>query len=147
MQLMIWQSATARMTAASSEAIELEALLAKANPDEHADFLKFLLGETDQVDSGSTAASKTDKNPSRLRLYDDKKFLLEGYRYLTELNSSYSSIEETGNLMMLTAPPDLRRRLGQSDKRNDVIFGSTAVPEESWPANHHFRLTDDSDQV
>ena len=134
-------------TTASSEAIELEVLLAKANPDEHADFLKFLLGETDQVSSSSAAASKTDEKPSRLRLYSDRKFLLEGYRYLAELNSSYASIEENGKLMMLSAPVDLRRRLGQSDNRNDVIFGSTAVPEESWPANHQFRLTDDSDQV
>ena len=134
-------------TTASSEALELEAMLARANPDEHADYLKFLLGETTEVPVPTSAASDPESQPSRLRLYSDRRFFLEGYRYLAELNSNYAGIEENRKLMLLSAPVDLRRRLGQSESRNDVIFGSTAVPEEAWPENHQFRLTDDVGEV
>ena len=49
--------------------------------------------------------------------------------------------------MLLTAPKDLRRRLGSPDERGDVVFGATAIPIESWPDNQQFRLTDDPEQV
>ena len=76
-----------------------------------------------------------------------KRFLLEGYRYLADLNQDYVAIEENSDLMLLTAPKDLRRRLGSPDERGDVVFGATAIPIESWPDDHQFRLTDDPDQV
>lgn len=132
--------------APTGEANELESLLNQANPAHHADFLKFLLGDSDAAPSAATAA-KPDTVPTRLRLYSDKQFLLDGYRFLGEQTSDYVKIEESGQLLTLTAPPDLRRRLGAPDDRGDVIFGATAIPEESWPDHHQFRLTDDPDRV
>src|SRR5690606_28118170 len=81
------------------------------------------------------------------RLFGDKQFLLDGYRYLAEQNRDYLPIEEAGKMLLLTVPKDLRRRLGAPDERGDVVFGATAVPAESWPENHQFRLTDDPDRV
>jgi len=52
-----------------------------------------------------------------------------------------------GNLIKITAPEDLKRRLGAPDSRGDVIFGATAIPTESWPDNNEFWLTDDPAQV
>lgn len=134
-------------TAATSEAVELEALLTQANPAQHDDFLKFLLGETQEAPTLPVVEHPVSAVPSRLRLYDDKQFLLEGYRYLTEQNPEYVAIEHAGKLMMFTAPPDLRRRLGAPDERGDVIFGATAIPVEAWPEHYQFRLTDDPQQV
>jgi hypothetical protein len=82
-----------------------------------------------------------------LRLYDDKQFLLDGYRYLAEQDRDYLPIEQSGKLLLLSAPKDMRRRLGASDERGDVIFGATAIPSEAWPEDNQFRLTDDPEQV
>ena len=130
----------------TTESGELESILSEANPAGQDDFLKFLLGETDEA----PAAASTDADGSlhsRLRLYDDKQFLLEGYRYLAELHSDYSPIEQNDELVMLNAPSDLRRRLGSPNEKADVVFGATAVPAESWPDDNQFRLTDDPDRV
>lgn len=134
-------------TAAATEATELEVVLAQANPSQHQDFLKFLLGETDETPLPGVAEESASYTVSRLRLYDDRQFLLQGYRYLAEQHQDYVNIETNGKLIMLTAPGDLRRRLGAPDERGDVVFGATAIPIESWPDNHQFRLTDDPDQV
>jgi len=131
---------------AAPETTDLESVLAEANAAQREDFLKFLLGESDEAPAGADMAE--DAAPeSRLRLYDDKQFLLEGYRYLAEHGNDYVPIEQNGDLLMLTAPKDLRRRLGAPDERGDVVFGSTAVPVEAWPEGHTFRLTDDPDRV
>ena len=45
------------------------------------------------------------------------------------------------------APPGLRRRLGASDQRGDIIFGATAIPTEAWPEHGQFRLTDQPQRV
>ena len=50
-------------------------------------------------------------------------------------------------LVILTAPKDLKRRLGTSNDAGEVIFGATAIPDEAWPANGQFRLADDPKQV
>lgn len=133
-------------TTAASEAKDLECILAKANPAHHQDYLKFLLGETESPQT-TTSPNEQITETSRLRLYDDKRFFLEGYRYLGEANKDYLATEETGKLILFTAPSDLHRRLGAPDERGDVIFGSTAIPTEAWPENNHFRLTDDPEQV
>ncbi len=67
-------------TVAASEATELETVLSQANPAGHEDFLKFLLGETDEAPAASQSETSSSDKPRRLRLYDDKRFLLEGYR-------------------------------------------------------------------
>ncbi|QDV25305.1 DEAD/DEAH box helicase [Aureliella helgolandensis] len=130
-----------------AESTELESVLSQANPAGQEDFLKFLLGETEDVPTADPAAGSSSEQHSRLRLYDDKKFLLDGYRYLAELHQDYAAIEENGKLMLLNAPKDLRRRLGAPNDRGDVVFGATAVPVESWPEDNQFRLTDDPDRV
>ena len=98
-------------TATANEATELETVLSQANPAGQEDFLKFLLGETDEAPVVEDEASLSDE-PKRLRLYEDKRFFLDGYRYLADLNDRYPPMDESGNLMLLTAPKDLRRRLG-----------------------------------
>ena len=130
-----------------TESTELESVLSQANPAGQADFLKFLLGETEEAPTGDPGAGSSEQQYSRLRLYDDKRFLLDGYRYLAELHQDYAAIEENGKLMLLNAPKDLRRRLGAPNDRGDVVFGATAVPVESWPEDNQFRLTDDPDRV
>ncbi|MDA0814408.1 MAG: DEAD/DEAH box helicase, partial [Verrucomicrobia bacterium] len=130
-----------------TESNELESVLSQANPAGQADFLKFLLGETEEAPTGDSGAGSSEQQYSRLRLYDDKRFLLDGYRYLAELHQDYAAIEENGKLMLLNAPKDLRRRLGAPNDRGDVVFGATAVPVESWPEDNQFRLTDDPDRV
>jgi hypothetical protein len=125
----------------------LETVLSQANPAQHQDFLKFLLGETPQAPAVADSSVSAIGMPTRLRLYSDKQFLLDGYRYLAEQYRDYVPMEDARHLMLLTAPADLRRRLGAPDERGDVVFGATAVPSESWPENHQFRLTDEPDRV
>ncbi|MCM2372098.1 DEAD/DEAH box helicase [Aporhodopirellula aestuarii] len=129
------------------ESTELESVLSQANPAGQEDFLKFLLGETEEASAADPTADSSGKKYSRLRLYDDKRFLLDGYRYLAELHQDYAAIEENGKLMLLNAPKDLRRRLGAPNERGDVVFGATAIPSEAWPEDNQFRLTEDPDRV
>ncbi|MBM4088245.1 MAG: DEAD/DEAH box helicase [Planctomycetes bacterium] len=130
----------------ADEASDLEAILDKANIKVDEDFLRVLLGDA-PAPEGPEAQPPADGQFQRLRLHSDRQFLLEGYRYLAELNRSYLPIEEAGKLLVLTAPKDLKRRLGAPDERGDVVFGATAIPTESWPENDQFRLTDDPEQV
>ena len=153
--------------AANSEAAALEAMLHAASPDDD-DLLSFLLGKPDLNSNPTTAELTTVTNSpgkhsslkpraelakpqatSRLRLFNDKAFLLEAYRFLAEQNGdpSYLPIEEHGKVIRLTAPPDLKRRLGAPDERGDVIFGSTAIPVEAWPEHGQFKLTTSPEQV
>lgn len=129
------------------EASELETVLSQANPAGQEDFLKFLLGESEQVPAQMPTPNSADETGSRLRLYDDRRFLLEGYRYLAELSQDYSTIEENNKLILLNAPKDLRRRLGAPSESSDVVFGATAIPSEAWPQDNQFRLSDDSDRI
>ena len=129
------------------EASELETVLSQANPAGQEDFLKFLLGESEQVPTQTPTPNSAEETGSRLRLYDDRRFLLEGYRYLAELSQDYSTIEENNKLILLNAPKDLRRRLGAPSESSDVVFGATAIPSEAWPQDNQFRLSDDSDRI
>jgi len=132
---------------ADSEMIALESIIGEASPDGDDDFLDFLLSDSDESPESGAISETTEKQYSRLRLYPDKKFLLDGYRYLAEVSKDYSPIEENKNLILLNAPADLRRRLGAPSERGGVVFGATAIPVESWPEDNQFRLTDDPDQV
>lgn len=113
-----------------------------AGEDEHQESLPGSL-HSQRARAGEPAALK----PSRLRFYSDRQFLLDGYRYLGEQNSDYIPIQEQGHLMILNAPKDLKRRLGASDDAGGVIFGATAIPDEAWPQNGQFRLTEDPEKV
>ncbi len=133
---------------ASTESAALESILGEAARQGHEDYLDFLLGETeDQIDEPSenqTAATDGD----RLRFFSDRDFMLEGYRFLSDnIQGSYQPIRPSGHVDLITAPPDLKRRLGAPDELGDVIFGATAIPEEAWPENDQFRLTADPKKV
>lgn len=131
------------------ETDELESLLHDASLNDDDDLRDFLLGDSDDT-TEPAAAPEADDTTSRFRLYNDGDFLQEGYRYLSEqqTNSGYLPIEKHGNGMVtLTAPSDLKRRLGAPDQRGGVIFGATAIPSESWPENDQFRLTTDPARV
>ena len=118
-------------TAAANEATELEVVLKQANPGHLADLAKFFLGKTDEAPLSVAAEDPEPYKVSRLRLYDDKQFLLEGYRYLAEQHQDYVKIEQNGKLMMLTAPQDLRRRLGAPT--SEATSSSVQPPFRSNP--------------
>lgn len=130
------------------EAAALEAMLALANQTGHEEYLKFLLGESgESAQPAQPATAAKSHEEQRVRLCSDKKFLLDGYRYLAGQTDGWQPIQETGNLIIITPPKELKRRLGDSDSKSEIIFGATAIPEESWPDNGEFRLTDDPAQV
>ena len=131
--------------AAGNEAAGLELELLEATKEGHDSFLQFLLGNDSAPTKASPVAAPAPS--SRLRLYSDRQFLLEGYRYLAEKSTGYQPIQTTEKLVILGAPDDLKRRLGAPDAPGDVIFGATAIPLEAWPDNDQFRLTDNVDQV
>jgi len=130
------------------EANDLESLLTDASLNDDDDLRSFLLKTGD-----SSEGATPDLPPEpigRLRLYDDLTFLKEGYRFLSEQNTQqpWIPIEDHDNgQLTITAPLDLKRRLGASSDKSDVIFGSTAIPEESWPEHDQFRLTTSTSQV
>jgi ERCC4-related helicase len=129
------------------ESTDLEAMLSQASLEGHDDFLRFLRGQDTGEAEAYEVSPHTTNPPGRLRLYADRQFLLEGYRYLAEQHPHYLPIQEVEKLIILTAPKDLKRRLGAPDERGDIIFGATAIPEEAWPAYDQFRLTDDPERV
>lgn len=146
----ILEKAAAVQSHNSSEAAAMEAMLQDANQAGHDDFLDFLTGDGDDnsaVDQPATKALKKEIISQRIRLFSDRDYLMEGYNFLSENNSAYHSIQKIGNLIKITAPDDLKRRLGAPDRRGDVIFGATAIPAESWPENNEFWLTEDPTQV
>lgn len=119
-----------------------------------ADFLEDMLKDASfsleqELDSETETQSGVQAPHKRYRLFSDKNFFLQGYKYLKEKYSEvgYHHIREEGKLMILSAPKDLRRRLGKQEDPNDPIFGATAIPIESWPENDQFKLTDDIDQA
>ena len=152
-----------RTTPQTAESAGLEADLMAANLAGHEDFLAFLLGNAPapalsptsppspptplpQAGEGSERLS-TDN--SRVRLYDDARFLEAGYRYLKDEmgDHRWRDLEKTGNLWLLTPPPELKRRLGAPDAEDGVIFGATALPEEAWPEQGEFHFTADPERV
>jgi ERCC4-related helicase len=104
---------------------------------------------------GETPDAKNDDDDGlmqgRARLMTDRDFLVEGYRYLANLENakqdgSYLPLQEEGPLLILNAPSDLCRRLG-AESHGGVIFGATAIPAEAWPEHGQFRLTAESQRV
>lgn len=97
------------------------------------------------------AASNQDNHDftnARIRLFNDRDFFIEGYNYLKKEGArGYRDLEVTDKTVTLTAPADLKRRLGAPDQKGDVIPGGTAIPAEAWPRNGLFRLTDSTDRM
>ncbi len=146
---------------ASPESAALEAMLREASQAGNDEYLDFLLGAADTPTPESTSTPSTSQHSprwgegfdlsqsmaGRLRLFSDREFLLKGYAFLREKNPDYPPIEDHGGFIALTAPEDLKRRLGAPGSKTDVVFGATAIPMEAWPKNGEFRLTDDTDRV
>ncbi|WP_316195979.1 SNF2-related protein [Bradyrhizobium sp. SZCCHNRI3052] len=89
------------------------------------------------------------EDTSRVRLYNNVRFLEEGFSLLSQMSGdgSYHPIEKTPQQFLLTPPSDLRRRLGAPEPGREVVFGATAIPEEAWPEDGRLRLTMDPDRV
>lgn len=135
-------------TAVDPESAALEAMLALANQAGHDEYLQYLLGGTEPAPlPAAVPEGAAPPSEQRIRLFSDRQFLLDGYRYLAGQADGWQPLQEQGPLLILSPPKELKRRLGASDAGSDVIFGATAIPEESWPENDQFRLTDDPAQV
>ena len=72
--------------ASATESTVLEALLSQASHEGHAELLRFLLGTSDDAAAEQSTMAPAHA-PGRLRLFSDRQFLLEGYRYLAEQDS------------------------------------------------------------
>jgi hypothetical protein len=77
----------------------------------------------------------------------DLDYFTRSYEYLAAQNERYAPLQKSGHLTLLTVPDDLRRYLGQSRSRGDVIFGASAIPAEAWPSDDLIRITDDAAKV
>ena len=129
------------------ESAGLETDLMAATRAGHEDFLAFLLGDTTAKTAPVPAEKPVDN--SRVRLYDDARFLEAGYRYLKDEmgDPRWRDLERSDHLWMFAPPPELRRRLGAPDAEDSVIFGATALPEEAWPDRGEFHFTTDPERV
>ena len=133
----------------TAESAELESTLLAATHEGHEDFLVFLTG----AQSGQTAEPDAAETPfvdnSRIRLMSNADFLEQGYRTLAQGvdDDGFPPLQKNGDMYVLNPPPDLRRRLGTPGEGSDVIFGATAIPEESWPDDGQLYLTADRDRV
>ncbi|MCC5632587.1 hypothetical protein LC613_33795 [Nostoc sphaeroides CHAB 2801] len=136
----------------STEANDLELIISAGNLKDDDDLVALLLGGEEAGGRGSDVSSeKVDSvvanNNSRIRFYKDFDFLVAAYRLLQESNQEYLPLEIEGRMLTLTAPPDLKRRLGAPSQKNEIIFGGTAIPQEAWQEGDQFRLTDDVERV
>ena len=98
----------------------------------------------EQEEVADTAA---DAERHRLRLFSDKDFLVKGYDFLREKEEKFVQLEHTAKQVLCTPPADLRRRLGDPGLKEELIYGASAIPEEAWPENNQFQLSDDVDMV
>lgn len=127
-----------------SEASAMEGMLRMGNQAGHDEYLSFLLGEDSQKTEEAlrNPATPPAQKETRIRLFSDRDFFLNGYEFLTGKRP-----EEHGSLFKVAAGKGLKRRMGAPGNHNNVIFGATAIPTEAWPENGEFWLTDDPDQV
>ena len=140
----------------NAEANALESIITAGNLKDDDDLLAMLLGGGEEPDVSSQEPKASGQNPqsliqnspsSRIRFYRDLAFLKEAYGLLRETKRDYPDLEESGKMVTLTAPADLKRRLGSPSQKESVIFGATAIPEEAWPEHDQFRLTEDVERV
>lgn len=118
----------------------LEELLAEAR--------KFQAAAVDSFLKEQPVPAKPEYVPaSRFRLLSDRDFLKRGYEHLRSTTPEFLPLEEDGPIVTLTAPADLRRRLGSPNESRDVIFGATAIPAEAWPEDDRFVLSDKVDRI
>jgi hypothetical protein len=128
------------------ESSDVEDMLRQASEQAMAE-LSDLFDDDDKISIREPAEKIGDT--SRVRLYDNVRFLEEGFSLLSQMSgdASYHPIEKTPRQFLLTPPSDLRRRLGAPEAGRDIVFGATAIPEEAWPEDGRLRLTTDPDRV
>jgi ERCC4-related helicase len=133
----------------TAESAGLEETLLAANQAGHDDWLAFLTGESDTLTAPTGEEAEKVADNSRIRLMPHAEFLERGYRTLQQAldDPAYLPLQKTPAQFILNPPPDLRRRLGSPRAAGDVIFGATAIPEESWPDDGHLYLTEVPDRV
>ncbi|NMF83769.1 helicase [Nodosilinea sp. P-1105] len=140
----------------TAEANALESIITAGNLKDDDDLLAMLLCGDQETEVGSQDPEGTVQNPnskiqnstpSRIRFYGDMAFLQAAYQLLRETKGDYPDLEESGKMVTLTAPEDLKRRLGAPAQKESVIFGATAIPDEAWPEHDQFRLTADVERV
>lgn len=122
---------------------EFESKVRQGAISSHDDLLKFLLGEN----SESEVSNDSTESDRRIRLLADAEFLSRGYKHLGESIGNFPGVETTKKLQIITPPEDLRRYLGDSTIKDDIIFGGTAIPEEAFPDDGQFRLSESAEQV
>jgi ERCC4-related helicase len=135
--------------AALVETTELETLLQTATADGHADWLAHLMGGEAPADAAEVGNQPDTRDNSRVRLLDDATFLERGYQLLADSHPEgvYPALARHGDLWVLNPPPDLARRLGAPGSAGAMVYGATAVPEESWAEDGHLYLTTDVARV
>jgi len=131
----------------ASEPATVEEMLRRATEEAMAD-LVHLFDDDDATPSRTVEEQKT-RDTSRVRLYDNVRFLEDGFALLNERtgDGTYHPIERTAKQFVLTPPADLKLRLGAPESGRDVVFGATAIPEEAWPEDGRLRLTTDPERV
>ena len=146
-------------TGANREAAEMEEILRAAQQvsAEDAAFLEHLASAMTGGAPQRTASAATAGHPApiaasgRLRLFSDRDFLIQSYDFLRQSplgqQQHYLPLEVTDEQITLTAPNDLKRRLGAPDLRGDFVLGANAIPEEAWPEHGRFRLTHKPERV
>ena len=132
----------------TAESSELENTLFSATQQGHDDFLAFLMGET-EAPANETETQVLASDNSRIRLLSDADFFEKGYRTLKEQLDlpDWHPIVKTAQQFIFTPPKELARRLGMPGVDSDVVFGATAIPEESWPDDKQLYLTTDPKRV
>ena len=132
----------------TAESAELENALLAATQQGHEDFLAFLMGEAEQPVEVSEAQEQQIDN-SRIRLLDHATFFERGYQTLKDQinGADWHPIQKTQNQFIFTPPKELARRLGMPGADSEVVFGATAIPDESWPDDLQLRLTTDPTRV
>lgn len=127
----------------------IEQIISDARAASMDDYTAFLFGGADVPPAEATQLSmaSANGNSTRIRLYEDRQFFIDGYNHIAADSGNCLPLEEDGPVIMFQAPSDLRRRLGSPDDACGVIFGATAIPAESWPPDGVFRLTHDPDRV
>ena len=135
----------------STEEAQLESTIADAAMPVDPDYLAVLLGHKPAdslIKEAKQPLQSFTERKGRPRLFTDREFLKQGYSYLAEnSDGKYQPIEDRDKVLVVTAPKDLQRRLGSPNEKSTVVFGSTAIPSESWPEHNQFHLTDDPGRV
>ncbi|GBO87324.1 DEAD/DEAH box helicase [Marinobacter salsuginis] len=134
-----------------AETGELESTLKAANELAHQDYADFLsrmlgAGEPDE-DEVEDAAANTDN--SRIRLLDNGQFFEQGYCVLKEQigGPDWHPLEHTGQQIIFTPPKELAKRLGAPWVDSEMVYGSSAMPEEAWPDDQQLFFTDKPERV